>query len=105
MGTALSAFAKAPARDGYGRRVKRSSHATAAGCRIYLVKNSNAWLKNHVGWLRPEQVPAPLVPGQPPLSRCNAQNDRVPIPLLLAQISTAMASALVKVSSGPKSSM
>ena len=39
------------------------------------VNGSKAWLKNHVGWVMPEQLPGPLVPGQPPLSRSSAQND------------------------------
>ena len=41
------------------------------------VKGSNVWLKYHAGWVRPEQFPAPFVPGQPPLSRCSAQHGLV----------------------------
>lgn len=34
---------------------------------LYLPSSSHTWLKNQVGCVIPEQVPAPLVPGQPPL--------------------------------------
>ncbi len=72
---------------------------------LYLPNSSHTWLKNQVGCVIPEQVPAPLVPGQPPLSRCSAQNDSVPIPIRSAHSKSAIACALVNVSSGPKSSM
>src|SRR5579862_5292760 len=66
-----------------------------------LVNGSSVLLKYQVGWEMPEQVSLPPVPGQPPLSRCRAQNDSVLTPLLCAQLRTVPASASVKVSSGP----
>lgn len=55
------------------------------------MKNSNTWLKNQVGCVIPEHVPAPLVPGQPPLSRYRAQIDSVPMPIRSAQIRSGTA--------------
>jgi predicted NBD/HSP70 family sugar kinase len=76
-GQVMTALPTAPSGDG----VRPASSELPGLTWAYLVKNSKTWLKNHVGWLRPEQVPAPLVPGQPPLSRCSAQKDKVPIPI------------------------
>jgi predicted NBD/HSP70 family sugar kinase len=98
-GKVMTALPTAPSGDGV-----RPALSDLLG-RTYLVKSSKTWLKYHVGWVIPEQVPAPLVPGQPPLSRCSAQKDRVPIPIRSAHSSKETACALVKVSSGPKSSM
>ncbi|MFF1519426.1 hypothetical protein [Streptomyces sp. NPDC058305] len=69
------------------------------------LKSAKAWLKAQVSWAMPEQVSLPPVPGQPPLSRWRAQNERVLIPCVFAQESTAAASAVVNVSAAPKSSM
>lgn len=66
-----------------------------------LVKGSKALLKYQVGCEMPEQVSEPAVPGQPPLSRCRAQKDKVPIPVLCAQSAMVVASDWVNVSSGP----
>ena len=43
---------------GRGRRASAGAY--------HRVKGPNVWLKYHAGWVRPEQLPAPLVPGQPP---------------------------------------
>ena len=69
-----------------------------------LVNGANVWLKNHwLCWI-PEQLSAAAPPGQLPLSRCRAQNEMPEIPVLRAQLSTVVASAVVNVSAGPKSS-
>ena len=52
-----------------------------------LVNGSKVWLNCHVLCAMPEQLSEPLVPTQPPLSRCNAQNDSVLMPLDAAQFS------------------
>ncbi len=66
-----------------------------------LVNGAKALLKNQVLWEMPEQLSEPAVPTQPPLSRSSAQKDRVLMPLLSAQASTVLASAVVKVSAAP----
>ena len=45
-----------------------------------LVNGANLLLKYQVDWDIPEQESEPPVPGQPPLSRSSAQNDRVLTP-------------------------
>jgi len=56
----------------------------AADAGYQRVRGSKVWLKYQAGWVRPEQLPAPLVPGQPPLSRCSAQKDSSASPWLRA---------------------
>src|SRR6266513_5523440 len=69
-----------------------------------VVNGAKVWLKNQVLWAIPEQLSAAAPPAQLPLSRCNAQNDRPLMPVLRAQLRTVVASAVVNVSAGPKSS-
>ena len=69
------------------------------------VNGSKMWLNCHVDWLIPEQLSAAPPPGQPPLSRCRAQNDSDRMPWVFAQLVTVVALARVKVSAAPKSSM
>ncbi len=63
------------------------------------------WLNRQRDWANPEQLSLPPVPGQPPLSRWSAQKDSSAKCFALAQRFTAFASATVKVSEDPKSSM
>src|SRR2546423_2010910 len=70
----------------------------AAAQRYQPLNGSHFLLKYHVGCEIPEQLSAPAVPGQPPLSRCEAHIEISLMPLLRAQFSTVVASASVQVS-------
>src|SRR5260370_26639911 len=63
-----------------------------------LVNGSKVWLNCQGDCVTPEQLPAPLVPGQPPLSRCRAQKDSSARCLPAAHCSTVAASAVVEIS-------
>jgi hypothetical protein len=52
------------------------------------MKCSSRWLKSQLFWAMPEQVLAPTVPGQPPLSRWMAQIDSSARPCERAKVST-----------------
>ncbi|HUY44330.1 MAG TPA: hypothetical protein VMV92_01185 [Streptosporangiaceae bacterium] len=68
------------------------------------MKGSKVWLDCHVASVIPEQLSLPPVPGQPPLSLSSAQNDNSARCVAAAQCSIVVASAVVKISGGPKSS-
>ena len=73
----------------YAPNASKGRHA------YYLVNGSIAWLKSQVFWAMPEQLLAPPLPGQPPLSRWIAHADRVFTPLAFANATRFCASATV----------